>query len=345
MNSIDVKRGQLRIIDRDNIFEDVVDMYRTGDIIEEFPIEIKYSDEKALDDGGVQRDMYSAFWEEVYSRMFEGATILIPMVHPHIDMMIYPVLGHILSHGYLVSGHLPVRIALPTLINMIMGPIKVTPQVLLDGFLDYISSTERGIFKDALKCQSDKFPSAMQGGLLDTLSKFGCRQLPTPSNLMSIIERIAEYEFLAKPAAAISLVHTGIPILHKPFWIKNNITSIYNQLTVTAEKVHNLLSLPQASSLSEERVYGYLKTMVGNISNDELRSFLRFVTGSSVCNSMYILVTFNTLSGLGRRPIAHTCDSTLELSTTYINYDDFYGDFQAILCKVNKEFSFRMDAL
>ena len=238
-----------------------------------------------------------------------------------------------------MSGHLPVRIALPTLINMIMGPIKVTPQVLLDGFLDYISSTERGIFKDARKCQSDKFPSAMQGGLLDTLSKFGCRQLPTPSNLMSIIERIAEYEFLA---AAISLVHTGIPIPHKPFWIKNNITSIYNQLTVTAEKVHNLLSLPQASFLSEERVYSYLKTMVGN---DELRSLLRFVTGSSVCNSMYILVTFNTLSGLGRRPIAHTCDSTLELSTTYINYDDFYGDFQAILSKVNKEFSFRMDAL
>ena len=27
------------------------------------------------------------------------------------------------------------------------------------------------------------------------------------------------------------------------------------------------------------------------------------------------------LSGLGRRPIAHTCDCTLELPTTYMNYD------------------------
>ena len=27
------------------------------------------------------------------------------------------------------------------------------------------------------------------------------------------------------------------------------------------------------------------------------------------------------LSGLGRHPIAHTCDCTLELPTTYMNYD------------------------
>ena len=42
-------------------------MYRSGDIVGECPIHIKFSREEALDYGGVQRDMFSAFWEEVYS--------------------------------------------------------------------------------------------------------------------------------------------------------------------------------------------------------------------------------------------------------------------------------------
>ena len=103
--------------------------------------------------------------------------------------------------------------------------------------------------------------------------------------------------------------------------------------------------IPGTKSSNEERVSAYLTTMIGNISTNELRSFLRFVTGSTVCSSTEILVTFNSLGGLARRPLAHTCDSTLELSSTYMNYEEFYLDFKAIFDKVNEEFTFRMDAL
>ena len=347
MKSINAVRGNLRTVDRDNIFEDVLDMYRTGEVLGECPIKIKYGDESAIDDGGVQRDMYSAFWEVAYSKMFEGVASLIPMVHPNIDMMIFPILGRILSHSYLVTGYLPVRIVLPTLINMIMGPTKVTQKILLDAFLDHISSVERVTFTNALKCNvtRNKFPQDIQSTLLDVLSRFGCRQLPTPDNLLSIIERVAEYEFLVKPAAAISLVNSGIPNSHKQFWMNNSITEIYNELTVTSTKILNMLMAPKEDIISEQRVYGYLTSMIGNLSVDDLRALLRFITGSSVCSATEILVTFNQLSGLGRRPIAHTCDSTLELSTLYMNYEDFYDEFRAILSNVNKEFSFRMDAL
>ena len=34
---------------------------------------------------------------------------------------------------------------------------------------------------------------------------------------------------------------------------------------------------------AEERVYGYLVSFVGNMKLEELRLFLRFITGSSVC--------------------------------------------------------------
>ena len=97
------------------------------------------------------------------TQFFEGATLVIPMVHPHMDTSIYPVLGRVLSHGYLVAGHLPVRSALPTLINMLLGPKPVSSTILLEAFLDYISTTERTIFKEALTYGAErKFSSAIQ---------------------------------------------------------------------------------------------------------------------------------------------------------------------------------------
>ena len=85
--------------------------------------------------------------------------------------------------------------------------------------------------------------------------------------------------------------------------------------------------------------------MIGNMHPQELWLFLRFVTGASVCIAPKIEVTFNNLSGLARRPIAHTCDFNLELPTAYVNYEDFYGEFKAILTSTSEEFSWRMDAL
>ena len=96
--------------------------------------------------------------------------------------------------------------------------------------------------------------------------------------------------------------------------------------------------------MNEERIYGYLVCMIGNMNVNEDRNFLCFVTGSSVCSSTGITITFNSLSGLGRRPIAHTCDYVLELPSTYMNYDDFYNEFLSIFDKVNEEYTYRIDA-
>jgi len=192
-----------------------------------------------------------------------------------------------------------------------LGPtVKVNSQILLDAFLDHISATERTVFKNALKCKDvNKFPQDIQDTLLDVLSRFGCRTLPTPDNIISTIEHISEYEFLVKPAAAISLIHSGIPKIHRDFWSNKSISdvsSIYEQLSVTSKKVLNLLMSSETNSVGERRVYSYLTTMIGNMNTDEIRALLRFITRSSVCSATEILVTFNSLSGLARRPIAHT---------------------------------------
>ena len=190
----------------------------------------------------------------------------------------------------------------------------------MDAFLDFISTQERGLIEEAMSFgTTGKFSDCMQQKIFNVLSRFGCRQVPRLGNLMSCIEDIAKYEFVTKPAAAIIAVHSGILRAHQKFWKDQSVSTIsrmYTNFTVTPKKVNELLLQPEFMSENEERVYGYLVCMIGNVNINEGRNFLRFVTGSSVCSTKGITISFNTLSGLARRPIANTCDCMLELSST-----------------------------
>ena len=48
-------------VQRCTLYDDVVKLYQSGEIIKESPIFIAYDSELAIDEGGVTRDMYSAF--------------------------------------------------------------------------------------------------------------------------------------------------------------------------------------------------------------------------------------------------------------------------------------------
>ena len=71
-----------------------------------------------------------------------GPTNLVPLVHAQSDMWLFPILGKIISHGYLASGYLPVRISLPSLVAMLLAPIPRS-FLLLKALMDYISDSER----------------------------------------------------------------------------------------------------------------------------------------------------------------------------------------------------------
>ena len=93
---------------------------------------------------------------------------------------------------------------------------------------------------------------------------------------------------------------------------------------------------------AEDRVFGYLLSFVGNMKQNELRLFLRFVTGSSVLLAKQIMVSFNGLTGLARRPISHTCECHLELPVSYATYPEFELEFMKVL---TSEVSWAMDAV
>jgi len=79
------------------VFEDVMKLYGHEKMTKEFPMNIKFQSEKALDQWGVTREMYSAFWEEAYATYFDGEGVVIPMIHAQIDMEAFSTLGAIIS--------------------------------------------------------------------------------------------------------------------------------------------------------------------------------------------------------------------------------------------------------
>ena len=270
----------------------------------EYPFCVRFSGEKAIDTGGVACDMFSAFFEECYVKLFDGGSLLCPVVHSHIPVSKFPTVGTIISHSYLTTGYLPIRIAFPCLAAILLGPsVDIPENFFIKAFVNSVSTHKAGIFKEAFTIRDKKFAPALQCDILDVLSRYGCRNVPNPVNLKKIIVDVSNFEFIMKPSLAIALMNRGIPEKHYQFWSKMTIGElhdIYNAQSVSSNRVLSMIENPKCLNENQERIFGYLKLLIGNMNVEELQAFMRFVTGASVCLGKTIHITFNTLDGLAR---------------------------------------------
>ena len=339
--------GVTHCVDRSTIFQDIIDLYSDDreTVLGEYPFRTKFAGEN-----GVTRDVFSAFFEEAYIKYFDGSSLLTPADYPVLDSQPLSTLGTIISHVYLIIGMLPVKVAFPCLAAFLLPFIDGLPdEILSQCFVDSLSNLDASCLRDgllAVRAGDKHFKSDVQSDLISVLSMFQVREVPTPKNLVRLISGVARYHFLRKPAAVIAEMASGVPKTHKLFWSKMGcagLYSVYSALQASPKKVLQMVGEVETANPNQERVSSYLRQYIGNMQVDEVRSFLRFVTGGAVCSADAIQVTFNALTGLARRPIGHTCSNTLELPATYLSYLDFTTEFKAILN--NPEFAWRMDGI
>ena len=329
--------GTPHTVIRSQIFESVMALYRTEwTILNEYPLCIMFDKERAIDLGGVSRDMFTAFFDEAYKELFDGCTLLIPALHPNIDFSSLPIFGAIMSHSYLVSGVLPIRVAFPTLAQCLLGAIEISDDILFSSFIDSLSIHDAAVLKSTFNeanAHATSFKMETSAGLLELASRFGCRRIPTPVTLKGMFLQIAKYEFILKPAAAIAAINSGIPDNHASFWKGlgvQGIFRVYKAKSVSPAKVLEMLGEVHTLDPNQERIVMYLKQYIGSLNSEDLQRFLRFVTGTS-CISSKIEVMFNTLTGAARRPIAHTCQPSIELSLTYSTYVEFARELRSVV--------------
>ena len=102
--------------------------------------------ERAVDTGGVTREMFSSFFENVYLQMFDGCALLYLAMHAGVDLTAFRVVGTTLSHAYIIAGILPVRVAFPCLAIALLGPATVISNTLVySSFLSSLSAHDASI--------------------------------------------------------------------------------------------------------------------------------------------------------------------------------------------------------
>ncbi len=325
--------GHIRI-QRASIFSDAISTYSTKPkLTNQFPLAVRFEGEEGVDFGGLCRDFFSGFWEEAYMKLFDGAALLTPVCHADVDVSQFAVLGQILSHGYLCCGFLPTRIAFPVLAFVLLGlSATISQETMVNSLSDFLCQVDRKTMAESLKAKA--FTPAMKTNLINILARFGCRDMPTPQNLGHLVYVVAQHQFRLLPFAAISTINSGIPDKHRPFWQSMDVDDLYHicdALTVSPEKVLEVIEEPEFLNPSEERVFVYLQQYIGEMKVDEAKRFLRFVTGSSVVTGNNITVCFNGLTGASRRPIAHTCSNQLDLPYSYTTFLEFVDEFTTLL--------------
>ncbi len=136
--------GLTHTVVRADIFESVISLYSGKDVdslLLEYPLKVQFKGERAVDLGGVCRETYSAFFEEMYRKLFDGNILLSPVVHPQINLSILPKIGTAISHGYVACGVLPIRIAFPALVRFLLGlSAVVSESILCETFIDSLST-------------------------------------------------------------------------------------------------------------------------------------------------------------------------------------------------------------
>ena len=332
-------------VDRASIYEDAITAYtRKPNLANNFKIIVCFSGESAVDFGGVSRDFFSGFWEAAYKKMFDGAALLTPACHSEVNIDDFEVLGKILSHGYLSCGFLPTRLAFPVIAFILLGlSTNISQSILVNSFSEFLGPLDRKAISTALEAK--EFTMGIKSNVITILSRFGCREVPTPHNLVRLLCSLARHHFKSQPFAALSAMHAGVPKKHKPFWQAigvEELRELYDAMTANPEKILEILVEPDYSNINEQRVFGYLQQFVGEMKLDEAKRFLRFVTGSSVVTGEEITLSFNALSGAARCPLAHTCTNLLDLPYTYSTYLEFVEEFTVLLA--NEDYCWQMNS-
>ncbi|XP_041841968.1 uncharacterized protein LOC121640323 [Melanotaenia boesemani] len=322
-----VKEIRCVTVRRINVVHDVIDIFMEPEVLNvELKMELK--NEKAVDSDGVSREVYSAFWEH-FLEQCEGEDERVPRLRPDFTEQQWQAVGRVWLKGYLDHNIIPIRLSPAFVLACCQGVSSVDEELLMMSFSRFISGPEQVAVEKALQGNMDE---TAEEDLLELLSRMGSHCLPSKDNLQASLLTMAHKVLLQEPKFVIdcfhSTIHNAVPSLTN----KDSIMTLYESKRPTNKNVAQMIK-PTSESLNpqEQSALNHLLRYVRSTDRRKLERFLRFCTGSTVLCKDKIEVTFNRLSGLSRRFVAHTCGAVLELPCTYSSYPEFRTELDNIL--------------
>ncbi|XP_034535248.1 uncharacterized protein LOC117809829 isoform X2 [Notolabrus celidotus] len=312
---------------RVKVVEDLLAVFMDSSIIE-LTLKMDFVNEKAIDDAGVSRDVYTAFWEQ-FLEQCEGETERVPRLRPDFSEAEWQAVGRIWVKGFLDHGIIPVRLSKAFILACIHGIDSVNADVLMTSFQNYLPPIERSAVEKALQGTMEE---SDEEDLLDLFTRMGSHLLPSKSNMEPAIETMAHKSILQEPKFIVDCFSTPMEHVKLKLPDKESLMSLYESKRATGRRVSQLFETTKmVLSQREQATFNHLQRYAKNADQSKAEKILRFCSGSSVICVEKILVCFNAETGLNRRPVAHTCGATLELPCTYSAYPEFRTEFDNIL--------------
>ena len=324
-NSISVHRATLK--------SDLIQVFSSPDLMD-VKVSVTVIDHQGrpeLGDGqGVLRDVLASFWQEVFSSLTQGDIEKVPSIRHDHQQQEWTAVGRVLLYGFRHLGYVPVCLSPVFLSSCIHGEETITEDDLLESFKWYITSDEREVFEQCMTGQPLDF--GCNDDLMEFLSSYRCYKNPTAQTIRRILTELAHQELIQKPRYVATCWGPVLGVLkdHSNFANVEGIRKLFLNSKPTAKKgIKDLHANPTTDA--ERESLSFLKKFIKSLDAVSLKVFLKFLTGSDILVVNTISVTFTSLDGMARTPVAHTCGPSLELPSTYQSYNELSEELTNIL--------------
>ncbi|XP_057686772.1 uncharacterized protein LOC130912772 [Corythoichthys intestinalis] len=291
------KRTRHASICRIKVVDDLLSVFMDSGIMK-FNLTFNLVNESGVDDAGVSREVYTAFWEQFLEHC-EGETERVPRLRPDFCEAEWQAVGRIWVKGLLDHGVIPVRLSKAFILACIHGIDSVDVDVQMSSFLNYLPPTERSAVE---KCLQGTMEESDDEDLLDLFTRMGSHILPPKNSLQPAIETMAHKALLQEPKYIVDCFSSPMVLVYQKLPDKGSVLSLYDSKKATGKRLLQLFQTTKVVlSQVEPLTLSYLQRYVKNADQTKAEKILRFWTGSSVICVDKIMVCFNGETGLNRQ--------------------------------------------
>ena len=198
-------------------------------------------------------------------------------------------------------------------------------ECIVKSFLSTLADDEKLTLLKAMKgefCADD---------VIDVLTDYNVQTFPRKSNVVSIIENVAQMEMINKPMAILNKIREGA----SKFWEDitfDEIDAMYSLSQATSENILNALFHRAGGDRKDAQVYRWLLRYVKNLDRQSSMKFVRFCTaGDVLLPRKKIKVQFENVSEARLRPRSRTCFNILVLPKNYATYNQLYNNLNIFI--------------
>ncbi|MEQ2173065.1 hypothetical protein GOODEAATRI_027852 [Goodea atripinnis] len=180
-------------IRRAMILDDLLNVFMDKSVMD-FELKMEFNDEMVVDNSGVSRKVYAAFWEQ-FLELCEGEEERVPKLRTDFSEDRWHALRRIWAKGLIDHGIIPVRLSKAFIVASLLGLPSVEEEVLMSSFARYLSNSERITIEKALDgvLEEDE-----EENLLDLFSWMGAHSIPSQENIRPAIQIMGHKAILAK---------------------------------------------------------------------------------------------------------------------------------------------------